>query len=411
VRPSTAGYDFSSASETLSGGSFGVSGIVCSEGYAGTATATVCSEDQGDYSVSGCVTVCAPAPPGSTPDESDVVNVLEGHRTYSSTWNNDAPGATHARSMLDSGYGWSPATTNLIPGSDWLQMDLGVTRIVRGIVSQGRGDGCGTASCQLQYVTSYKVQYSLDGVHFEELPDEFAANTDVSTKVTNTLTDSIVARYVRVLPYGTDGGHLVMRAAVVIDDVAACWTCLGTSPPPPVVELHGRSGVSVALGQNAVGSGAGLWDGDHSSQYGWQAAVYSNQLSTCAESMVATVDLGEVYMTTGATLWRFYYQTTSRAYCNQKLAVSASGEFAGEETVVYEIPGCSGWCTDPTACTNAEAGDCTAANYGGFETADGTVLEWDATPARYIRQWSGRNNENTGSHLSEMTIAGYLSGS
>jgi hypothetical protein len=260
-------------------------------------------------------------------------------------------------------------------------------------------------------VTSYKVQYSLDGVHFEELPDEFAANTDVSTKVTNTLTDSIVARYVRVLPYGTDGSHLMMRAAVVIDDVAACWTCLGTSPPPPVVELHGRSGVSVALGQNAAGSGAGLWDGDHSSQYGWQAAVYSNQLSTCAESMVATVDLGEVYMTTGATLWRFYYQTTSRAYCNQKLAVSASGEFAGEETVVYEIPGCSGWCTDPTACTNAEAGDCTAANYGGFETADGTVLEWDATPARYIRQWSGRNNENTGSHLSEMTIAGYLSGS
>ena len=59
VRPSTAGYDFSSASETLSGGSFGVSGIVCSEGYTGTATAAVCNEGEGDYSVSGCAVVVA----------------------------------------------------------------------------------------------------------------------------------------------------------------------------------------------------------------------------------------------------------------------------------------------------------------------------------------------------------------
>jgi hypothetical protein len=55
VRPSSAaGYDFSSASETLAGGSFAATGITCSSGYAGTASATVCSADGGEYSVSGC---------------------------------------------------------------------------------------------------------------------------------------------------------------------------------------------------------------------------------------------------------------------------------------------------------------------------------------------------------------------
>jgi hypothetical protein len=123
--------------------------------------------------------------------------------------------------------------------------------------------------------------------------------------------------------------------------------------------------------------------------------------------MVVTVDLGDVYTTTGATLWRYYFQTSTRKYCNQKLALSATGQFAGEETVVYEIPACSGFCTDPSACTNAEAGDCTAANYGAVESASGTVLQWPPTAARFVRQWSGRNNENTGSHLSEIAIRGH----
>eukprot|EP01043_Picozoa_sp_COSAG02_P070108 COSAG02_NODE_12285_length_1571_cov_12.119809_1_plen_295_part_10 len=222
IRPSTAGYDFTDATETLSGGSFSVSGVVCSSGYAGTVTATACSADQGDYSVSGCTWLCAPPPLGSVPDGDGVVNVVEGDRSYSSTWENDAPGGTHARSMLDSAYGWSPADTQLSPGNDWVQMDLGVGRSVSGIVSQGRGDGHDGN----QWVTTYKVQYSVDGVSFEEIDGTFSANTDQTTKVTNNLADSVIARYVRILPYSTqEDNHVAMRVGVVVDDVEACWTC------------------------------------------------------------------------------------------------------------------------------------------------------------------------------------------
>ena len=48
LRPSTAGYDFSSASETLEINSFQVTGVACSSGYTGTPSATV-SAGQGAH--------------------------------------------------------------------------------------------------------------------------------------------------------------------------------------------------------------------------------------------------------------------------------------------------------------------------------------------------------------------------
>ena len=58
TRPATVGYDFANVFETLSGSTFAVEGLVCSTGYTGTATATVCN-DNGAYTVSGCTaTVC-----------------------------------------------------------------------------------------------------------------------------------------------------------------------------------------------------------------------------------------------------------------------------------------------------------------------------------------------------------------
>jgi hypothetical protein len=56
VRPDTSGYDFTNASETnldLSAGFFDVTGVVCADGYEGTATPIVCSSD-GPYNMTGC---------------------------------------------------------------------------------------------------------------------------------------------------------------------------------------------------------------------------------------------------------------------------------------------------------------------------------------------------------------------
>ena len=106
LRPSTAGYDFSSASETLEINSFQVTGVACSSGYTGTPSATVCSADGGEYGVSGCTWRCLdaspPPPPGTLPDANGLVNVPESSRSYSSTWQNAQPGEDTANSMLDS---------------------------------------------------------------------------------------------------------------------------------------------------------------------------------------------------------------------------------------------------------------------------------------------------------------------
>jgi len=125
-------------------------------------------------------------------------------------------------------------------------------------------------------------------------------------------------------------------------------------------------------------------------------------LGDCSTNVYMTVDLGAVYDTTGVTLWHYY--GNDRAYCNQKLAISTTGLFAGEERVIFDTGACSGWCQfplDPNTCT----GDCTPANYEDTESPDGNPFTWKSTPARYVRHWSGRG-QNTGVHFMEMDVYG-----
>merc|ERR1711998_220907 len=59
TRPSTAGYDFSSVTETdLTVAAFDVTGATCASGYVGTASAAVCTGNSADYVMSGCVNTC-----------------------------------------------------------------------------------------------------------------------------------------------------------------------------------------------------------------------------------------------------------------------------------------------------------------------------------------------------------------
>ncbi|XP_078666819.1 lactadherin-like [Branchiostoma floridae x Branchiostoma belcheri] len=95
------------------------------------------------------------------------------------------------------GVGAWAARTNTI--GEWLQVDLGEMKTVTGTISQGR-------SSQDQWVTSYKLQYSVDGVSWTTYASSdgservFPGNTDRNTPVTNLLDSPIDARFVRFLP-------------------------------------------------------------------------------------------------------------------------------------------------------------------------------------------------------------------
>lgn len=66
------------------------------------------------------------------------------------------------------------------------------------------------------------------------------------------------------------------------------------------------------------------------------------------------------------------------------MALSLTGEFNGEEVVVYD----------------------TGMDYGGIEAENGNVIVFDQTPARYVRHWSSRSTKNAGVHFLEIGIYG-----
>jgi len=99
--------------------------------------------------------------------------------------------------------------------------------------------------------------------------------------------------------------------------------------------------------------------------------------------LYVTVDMGDVYWVTGVTIWHYY--SDARRYCNQKVVLSTTGAFSGEEVTMYAVAG-----------------------YGTAESADGNTIIFDAaTEARYVRHYCSRSNKNGGVHFLEMSICGF----
>merc|ERR1711924_259572 len=113
----------------------------------------------------------------------------ETSRTYSSVHANDAIGTRHARSVIDSAQAWSAGTN---AAGQWLQIDLGENKIVVGTVIQPR-------SVNYQYVTSYTVSTSTDGVNFVAAPGTYDGHGSELNEHLFSDGSSVRARYVRMI--------------------------------------------------------------------------------------------------------------------------------------------------------------------------------------------------------------------
>ena len=123
-------------------------------------------------------------------------------------------------------------------------------------------------------------------------------------------------------------------------------------------------------------------DGDHSPNE-WTVSPTAD-LNSCTDgSRYVTVDLGSVQLLTSLVVWHYYADV--RQYCSQKLLLSVTGEFAGEEISVYD----------------------TGTGYGPVETAEGHLHMFNATSARYVRHHCGRSTQNTGIHFMELDVYGF----
>ena len=113
----------------------------------------------------------------------------------SSIWDEDHNAARARLNMPKQGNkrgAWSARLNNL---EQWLQVDFAkVVKITR-VETQGRAQ-------HSQWVKTYKLQFSLDGGHFEDYEGGkvFSGNGDRNTIVGHTLDEPIIARFLRVRP-------------------------------------------------------------------------------------------------------------------------------------------------------------------------------------------------------------------
>ncbi|MBP5999741.1 MAG: discoidin domain-containing protein [Sediminibacterium sp.] len=133
---------------------------------------------------------------------------LQQNWSLSSVWAGDAFGLWHYVPWIDSYQAWSAGSAN--NGTDYLQYDLLSPRWVQGIVTQGRANSA-------QWVTSAKVETSIDNVNWATVSTSLSLNTDQNTKVYRNFPQVMFARYVRVTPIGVNA-HASMRLGILLRD-------------------------------------------------------------------------------------------------------------------------------------------------------------------------------------------------
>ncbi|XP_035669067.1 uncharacterized protein LOC118411132 [Branchiostoma floridae] len=155
--------------------------------------------------------VCHPIPLGM---ESGAIP--DSAITASSVWqrwgNTEVHDPWFARLHSSAGWGGWAAHDNIV--GQWLQVDLGEMKQVKGVITQGRFSG------DAQWVTSYKLLFSADGTSWTAYANSdgtdkiFPGNTDMNTPVTNLLDDPVETRYVRFVVV-TFQGHILMRVEIL----------------------------------------------------------------------------------------------------------------------------------------------------------------------------------------------------
>uniref|UniRef100_A0A1A7XRK4 Neuropilin n=2 Tax=Iconisemion striatum TaxID=60296 RepID=A0A1A7XRK4_9TELE len=149
--------------------------------------------------------------------------------------------------LVASRSGWFPAPTQPLAGEEWLQVDLGVPKTIRGVITQGArgGDaGSGTATDNRAFVRKYKVAHSLNGKDWTffmdsrtSLPKIFEGNTHYDTPELRHFEETVV-QFVRLYPERWSPGGIGMRVEILGCDLPEISTPADTATPtlPPNTE-------------------------------------------------------------------------------------------------------------------------------------------------------------------------------
>ncbi|TKS66343.1 Neuropilin-2 Vascular endothelial cell growth factor 165 receptor 2 [Collichthys lucidus] len=142
--------------------------------------------------------------------------------------------------LVASRSGWFPAPAQPLAGEEWLQVDLGVPKTVRGVITQGArgGDaGSGATTDNRAFVRKYKVAHSLNAKEWNfimdaktSLPKIFEGNTHYDTPELRHFEET-VAQYVRVYPERWSPAGIGMRVEILGCDLPETTTPADTATP------------------------------------------------------------------------------------------------------------------------------------------------------------------------------------
>ncbi|KAL7369769.1 hypothetical protein ABVT39_008241 [Epinephelus coioides] len=142
--------------------------------------------------------------------------------------------------LVASRSGWFPAPAQPLAGEEWLQVDLGVPKTVRGVITQGArgGDaGSGATTDNRAFVRKYKVAHSLNGKDWNfimdmktSLPKIFEGNTHYDTPELRHF-EEIVSQYIRLYPERWSPAGIGMRVEILGCDLPETTTPADTATP------------------------------------------------------------------------------------------------------------------------------------------------------------------------------------
>ncbi|XP_062861457.1 neuropilin-2b [Trichomycterus rosablanca] len=150
----------------------------------------------------------------------------------------DIHGSMGAARLVASRSGWYPSPTQPVAGEEWLQVDLGVPKTVRGIITQGaRGVDGSTSAENRAFVRKYRLAHSMNGKDWSNFIDPktghhkiFEGNTHFDTPEIRRF-DEIVAQFIRVYPERWSPPGIGMRLEILGCDLPESTTIAETATP------------------------------------------------------------------------------------------------------------------------------------------------------------------------------------
>ncbi|XP_036815367.1 neuropilin-2 isoform X2 [Oncorhynchus mykiss] len=185
----------------------------------------------------------------------------------------DIHGSMGTARLVASRSGWFPSPTQPLAGEEWLQVDLGVPKTVRGVITQGARSVEGSTSAENRaFVRKYRVSHSLTGKDWTFILDRktshpkiFEGNTHYDTPEIRRF-EEIPAQFIRIYPERWSPVGIGMRLEVLGCELPE-MTTLPDTATTPLPRLEETTAASRGPG-TTVWSLGGLCDFE-SSLCGW----------------------------------------------------------------------------------------------------------------------------------------------